>query len=269
MKFWQWIMRWITIREHPDLKAIEKAISLMGKVLPILQGLVLGTWTLAISYKWSLAVYLWIEIIVTVFVSVGIGALRSKVAAKRDESNDASEVGVLEEMGRISAERKRRLSTEARNRQAYDLKKRRAYGRDRMYVGEPYQPEQWNDATTINEWNKRIRILQDQQRRTRREANSIEEQGRGLVKITIALYVLLSIIFTVSWSFKWAPVSTDQSGSCCPVVSVECPPTIIFQDTCRAKLDGRDRVALDSTILSIQAKLDSLILETKRKRKKS
>jgi hypothetical protein len=244
MRLWQWILKWLTIRDYEDMKAIERAIGLMSKLLPVLQGLILGTWTFAIAFKWSLTLYLWIEIAVTVIVGVGVVGLRSRVARQRDKVNDNNEKEISEEQKKIIEERKRRRAEEAKRRQSYDLSNRRRYVQDRLFVPEPFIPEEWDDTETIAQWNARITELQDAQRRTRREADVIESEGRGLVRTAIVLFVVLSIIFTLTWSFKWGPSADTNAPPCCPLVQVSCPSVHPDFNTCFAGVD----IQLDSLV---------------------
>lgn len=245
MRVWQSILKWLTIRDHKDMKEIERAITLMSKLLPMLQGLILGTWTLVIAFKRSLTLYLWLEIVVTVIVGVGVVGLRSKVARQRVKVNDKNEKEVAEEQSKIFEERKRRRVAEAKKRQGYDLNNRRRYVEDRLSVPDPYEPNQWSDADTIDIWNDKIGALQDQQRRTRRVADSIEEQGRALLRTTIVLYIALSVIFTISWAFKWRITPPERPSICCPEVHLNCPPAVALRDTtCCAGID----IKLDSLI---------------------
>jgi len=232
MRFWQWILKWLTIRDHKDMKAIERAISFMSKLLPVLQGLIVGTWTWAIAFEISLTIYLWIEIAIAVFVGVGVVGLRSRVAAQRDKANDESEGEIASEQKKISEERKRRRIVAAKSRQEYDLNNRRRYVENRLFVPEPYRPEQWSNTDTIDIWNARIEELQDSQRTTRRQAEAIESQGRALVRSAIVLYIALSIIFTITWTFKWHAPKPDTPVPCCPEVKVNYLPPPMFSDTC-------------------------------------
>jgi hypothetical protein len=244
MRVWQWILKWLTIRDHEDMKSIERAIGFMSKLLPVLQGLILGTWTLVIAFKWSLTLYLWIEIVVTVIIVVGVVGLRSRVAGHRNKVNDYNEKKIAEEQKKIIDERKKRSAAEAKRRQNYDLNNRRRYVEDRLFVPEPYIPEKWDDTETIAKWNVRIAELQDAQRRTRREADVIESEGRGLVRTAIVLYIVLTIVFTLTWSFKWSPTAQAKAPPCCPVVQVSCPSAHPMSDTCCAGVD----IKLDSLI---------------------